>query len=68
MATPNLDQVCDDIRSRLTDCADRLRDAAIGHGVFADPQSVYLEINIVLTVLERVQSQMRRYVLGGGAP
>lgn len=64
--TANLDQICNDIRSRLSDCADKLYAAAAGTGAFADPQQVDLTITICLTVLETAQSQLRRDVLGKG--
>jgi hypothetical protein len=63
-----LDQVSDDIRERLNNSADRLRLIAVGQGAFADPQGVYLQVAIVIGVLEGVQVQMRRRGLVGGMP
>jgi hypothetical protein len=67
MSSP-LDQISDDIRERLNDSADRLRLVATGRGAFGDPQNVYLQIAIVVGVLEGVQLQMRRHGLVGGTP
>jgi hypothetical protein len=67
MSSP-LDQVSDDIRERLNSSADRLRLVAVGKGAFTDPQGVYLQVAIVIGVLEGIQVQMRRHGLVGGAP
>jgi hypothetical protein len=61
-----LDQVSDDIRERLNNSADRLRLVAVGTGAFPDPQNVYLQVAIVVGVLEGIQLQMRRHGLVGG--
>jgi hypothetical protein len=66
--TSPLDQVSDDIRERLNSSADRLRLMAAGRGAFADPQGVYLQVAIVVGVLEGILAQMRRRGLVGGTP
>jgi hypothetical protein len=58
--------VSDDIRERLNDSADRLRLVAAGRGAFTDPQNVYLQVAIVVGVLEGIQLQMRRHALVRG--
>jgi hypothetical protein len=67
MSSP-LDQISNDIRERLNNSADRLRLVAVGTGAFADPQNVYLQVAIVVGVLEGIQFQMRRHGLVGGTP
>ena len=67
MSSP-LDQVSDDIRERLNNSADRLHLVAVGRGAFADPENVYLQVAIVVGVLEGIQFQMRRHRLVGGTP
>jgi hypothetical protein len=61
----DLDAIGNSIRERMNNAADRLRDAATGHGAFADPQQVDLVITLTLTVLEAAQAQLRRDVLNG---
>ena len=65
MSAPDLDAVCNGIRERMNDAADRLRDAAAGYGAFADPEQIALAITLTLTVLEAAQAQLRRDVLNG---
>jgi hypothetical protein len=65
MSASNLDQICDDLREKLSSCSDRLRVAATGNGAFADAPGVYLEITITISVQEAVQRHMRRFVLKG---
>jgi hypothetical protein len=65
VSAPNLDAICNSIRERMNNAADRLRDAAAGHGAFADPKQVDLVITLTSTVLEAAQAQLRRDVLNG---
>jgi hypothetical protein len=67
MSSP-LDQMSNDIRECLNNSADRLRLVAVGSGPFADPQNVYLQVAIVVGVLEGIQAQLRRHGLAGGTP
>jgi hypothetical protein len=63
LSAPDLDAIGNSIRERINNAADRLRDAAAGYGVFADPEQVDLVITLTLTVLEAAQAQLRRDVL-----
>ena len=65
MSTADLDAIGNGIRERMNHAADRLRDAAAGHGAFAAPEQVDLVITLTLTVLEAAQAQLRRDVLNG---
>jgi len=62
---PDLDAIGNSIRERMSNAADRLRDAAAGYGAFTDPEQVDLVITLTLTVLEAAQAQLRRDVLNG---
>jgi hypothetical protein len=42
MSAADLDAVCNAIRERMSNAADRLRDAAAGYGAFADPKQIDL--------------------------
>jgi hypothetical protein len=63
--TRNLDQIGNDIRERLNDCADRLRDAAAGTGALDDPERVAFVIGLSITLLEAARRQLQRDVLKG---
>ena len=65
MSTSDLDAIGNSIRERMNNAADRLRDAAAGHGAFVAPEQVDLVITLTLTVLEAAQAQLRRNVLSG---
>jgi hypothetical protein len=61
----DLDAIGNSVRERMNKPAERLRDAAAGHGAFADPEQVDLVITLTLTMLEAAQAQLRRDVLNG---
>jgi hypothetical protein len=63
MKSPDKTQLCDDIRARLNRCAHNLGAVAQGHGVFADPRGVYLEVSLTIHELEAALNILRRRVL-----
>jgi ribulose-5-phosphate 4-epimerase/fuculose-1-phosphate aldolase len=65
MTSAQLDQVCNDIRARMQEASDWLRDAALGHGAFADPDKIEEALNRAITLAEAARMQLRRDVMGG---